>query len=96
LRIFMPDPEYPFALKCMSMRAEGLDGSHDISDIEVLADIAGIGDADEALSIVEGFYPSSRIPPKVKFGLEEIMERVVSRRAAAKRKSPPRPRKGPK
>ena len=96
LRIFMPSPEYPFAMKCMSMRAEGLDGSHEISDIEVLADIAGIADADEALSIVEGFYPSSRIPPKVKFGVEEIMERVVSRRAAAKRKSPPRQGKRPK
>jgi hypothetical protein len=84
LRIFMPSPEYLFAMKCMSMRAEGLDGSHDISDIEALADIAGIADAAEALAIVEGFYPASRIPPKVKFGVEEIMERVVSRRVAAK------------
>ena len=87
LRIFVPSPEYLFAMKCMSMRAEGLDGSHDISDIEALADIAGIADAREALTIVEGFYPSARIPPKVRFGVEEIMERVASRRVGAKGKS---------
>jgi Nucleotidyltransferase of unknown function (DUF6036) len=84
LRIFVPSPEYLFAMKCMSMRAEGLDGSHDISDIEALADIAGIADAREALTIVESFYPSARVPPKVRFGVEEIMERVNSRRVAAK------------
>ena len=87
LRIFVPSPEYLFAMKCMSMRAEGLDGSHDISDIEALADIAGIADAGEALAIVESFYPSSRIPAKVRFGVEEIMERVASQRRAAKGKS---------
>jgi hypothetical protein len=85
LRIFTPSPEYLFAMKCMSMRAEGLDGSHDISDIEILADIAKIADVKEALEIVEQFYPASRIPPKVKFGVEEIMERVLARRTGAKR-----------
>ncbi len=81
LRIHVPTPEYLFAMKCMSMRAEGIDGSHDISDIEALADIAGIKDAVSALTLVEAFYPSSRIPPKVRFGLEEIMERVALRRS---------------
>ncbi len=85
LRVFTPSPEYLFAMKCMSMRAEGLDGSHDISDIEALADIANIASVKAALSIVEGFYPSSRIPPKVRFGVEEIMERVLARRAAARK-----------
>lgn len=81
LRIHLPSPEYLFAMKCMSMRPEGLDGSHDISDIESLADAAGIKDADTALSLVEAFYPSSRIPPKVRFGVEEIMERLALRHA---------------
>jgi hypothetical protein len=83
LRIFIPAPEYFFAMKCMSMRAEGLDGSHDISDIELLADIGGIADAGAAVKIVEQFYPASRIPPKVRFGIEEIMERVAAKRASA-------------
>jgi len=92
LRIFTPAPEYFFAMKCMSMRAEGLDGSHDISDIELLADIAGIKDADTALGIVEQFYPAARIPPKVEFGVREIMERVVARRAKAKPKARAKPK----
>lgn len=82
LRIHLPTPEYLFAMKCMAMRPEGLEGSHDISDIEALADVAGIADVETALSLVEAFYPASRIPPKVRFGVEEIMERVAARRAA--------------
>lgn len=80
LRIYTPAPEYFFAMKCMAMRPEGVDGSHDISDIDALADEAGISDAQAALALVEAFYPSARIPPKVRFGVEEIMERVVARR----------------
>ena len=76
LRLFTPSPQYLFAMKCMAMRPEGLDGSHDISDIEMLARVAGIRDAAEAISLVEAFYPSKLIPPKVRFGIEEIMERM--------------------
>ena len=81
LRIFTPSPQYIFAMKCMSMRAEGLEGSHDISDIEVLADVAEIKGVDDALELVEAFYPADRIPAKVRFGVQEIMERVLRRRA---------------
>jgi hypothetical protein len=84
LRIYVPTPEYMFAMKCMAMRPEGIDGSHDISDIEALADLARIEGAEAALALVEAFYPADRIPPKVRFGVEEIMERVAARRAAAK------------
>lgn len=34
LRIHVPSPQYMFAMKSMAMRPEGIDGSHDISDIE--------------------------------------------------------------
>lgn len=84
LRIYTPTPEYLFAMKCMAMRPEGIDGSHDISDIEALADEANIIDANAALSLIEEFYPSSRIPPKVRFGVEEIMDRVALRREEEK------------
>jgi hypothetical protein len=80
LRIYMPSPEYLFAMKCMAMRAEGMEGSHDISDIESLAAIAHIADAKAALELVEAFYPDREIPPKVRFGVEEIMERVKRKR----------------
>lgn len=80
LRIYTPTPEYLFAMKCMAMRPEGIAGSHDISDIEMLAEHAHIADANTALALVESFYPAGRIPAKVRFGVEEIMERVISRR----------------
>jgi hypothetical protein len=80
LRLYTPTPEYLFAMKCMAMRPEGVDGSHDISDIEALADIAEIADVDAALALVEAFYPAAIIPAKVRFGVEEIMARVVQRR----------------
>lgn len=82
LRVYTPVPEYLFAMKCMAMRPEGIDGSHDISDIEALADEAAIEDAKAALLLVEAFYPAARIPPIVRLGVEEIMDRVVARRVA--------------
>lgn len=88
LRIHVPTPEYLFAMKCMAMRPDGLDGSHDISDIEALADRIDVKNAAEALGLVEAFYPASRIPPKVRFGVEEILERVAARRAKVEGKSP--------
>jgi transcriptional regulator with XRE-family HTH domain len=69
-------PEYLFAMKCMAMRPEGIDGSHDISDIKALANAAGIKSVEQALSLVTSFYPASQIPPKVRFGVQEIMEQL--------------------
>ena len=80
LRLYVPVPEYLFAMKCMAMRPEGIEGSRDIADIEALADKIGVADMDAALTLVEKFYPASRIPPKVRFGVEEIMERVLAKR----------------
>jgi hypothetical protein len=76
LRIHVPTPSYIFAMKCMAMRPEGIDGSHDVSDIELLANKLGVKTPEEAFSIIEGFYPASRIPAKVRFGVEEIMSRL--------------------
>lgn len=83
LRIHTPTAEYLFAMKCMALRPEGVEGSHDISDIEALAVAAGIKTAKEALALVEAFYPASRIPAKVQFGVQEIMERLQNRQAAS-------------
>jgi hypothetical protein len=96
LRIHTPIPEYLFAMKCMAMRPEGIAGSHDISDIEALALVAGIKNAKEALALVEAFYPASRIPPKVRFGVEEIMERLGAGRTPGRRQGAAAPRPGAK
>jgi len=78
LRIHIPTPQYLFAMKCMAMRPEGIDRSHDISDIKALAVAADIRSAEDALALVSSFYPASRIPPKVLFGVEEILEQLAA------------------
>jgi len=79
IRIYTPAPEYLFAMKCMAMRKD-FDDVHDIEDIEFLADVANIKDVDSALKIIESFYPAERIPAKVAFGVQEIMERKLAAR----------------
>lgn len=76
LRVHLPTPRYLFAMKCMAMRAD----TQDIADIEALAAIAGIETLDEALTLIEAFYPRAQVPAKVRFGVEEIMERLAARR----------------
>ncbi len=83
LRISLPAPEYLFAMKVTAKRPEGIGGSRDISDIEGLARVCGIKNAEQALALVEAFYPSRLIPAKVRFGVEEIMERVASNASTA-------------
>lgn len=68
LRVFVPRPEYLFAMKCRAMRIGGIEGSRDIEDIRRLAGAIGITNAQQALDLVEAFRPR----PKTQFGLEQI------------------------
>lgn len=78
LRVYVPMPEYLFAMKCMAMRVASIEATADADDIIALARIIGLESVEEALDLVEGFYPKRLIPPKVRFGLEELMERVLT------------------
>lgn len=72
LRLYVASPEYLFAMKCMTMRIGGVEVTVDKSDILALAAAIGITTADRAIEIVASFYPQDRIPPKTRFGLEEM------------------------
>jgi hypothetical protein len=72
LRVFVASPAYLFAMKCLAMRIGGSDQNQDIDDIRQLGAVLGIASADAAISIVMRYYPTGRVPPKTKFGLEEI------------------------
>lgn len=74
LRVFIPTPEYLFAMKCIAMRLGGVEDSSDLSDIKMLARTIGLSSAEEAISLVSAFYPEERIPAKTRFGLEEIFQ----------------------
>ncbi len=76
LRVHLPTPRYLFAMKCMAMRAD----TQDVSDISALAGIAGIQTVDEALVLIEAFCARAQIPVKVRFGVEEIMQRLAAER----------------
>jgi hypothetical protein len=72
LRVFVAKPEYLFAMKCRAMRVGGVESSSDIDDIRLLARSLGITSSNDALALVEKFYPHNVIEAKTKFGLEEI------------------------
>jgi hypothetical protein len=72
LRVFVPKPEYLFAMKCRAMRLGGVDSSSDIDDIKILARAIGITNSEDALDLVENYYPNNLLEPKTRLGLEEI------------------------
>lgn len=72
LRVFVAKPEYLFAMKCRAMRVGGIDSSSDIEDIKLLAREIGIKNSEDALALVQKFYPHNVLAPKTRLGLEEI------------------------
>ena len=86
LRVYVPTAEYMLAMKCMAMRAEGVEEARDIEDIRHLIGITGLTTTEQVLALVEGFYPRSLIPPRVALGVEEIVnERSQDARDKASR-----------
>ena len=76
LRVFVAAPEYVFAMKCMAMRIGGVEESRDVQDIEALIHLLGLKSFDEAIALVEAFYPANQISPKTQFGLEALFGRL--------------------
>jgi hypothetical protein len=72
LRVLVASPGYLFSMKCLAMRIGGVDATRDRSDIEALAGELGITTAEQALDLVAQYYPTSRVSPKTRFGVEEI------------------------
>jgi hypothetical protein len=80
LRVFLPRPEYLFAMKCRAMRLGGASDTGDIDDIRNLAREIGLKDPAAALALVASFYPGSQLQPKVQFGIEEIFSAMTEAR----------------
>ena len=82
LRVYAAKPEYLFAMKCRAMRVGGVETNSDIDDIKLLARAMGLKSSQDALTLVEKFYPQNMLQPKTRLGLEEIfanleIDRVV-------------------
>jgi hypothetical protein len=54
------------------MRPEGV--APDVADIRYLCRYLGITSAAAAMDIVEKYYPERRLTPRIRFGLEELMD----------------------
>ncbi len=72
LRVLVASPGYLFAMKCLAMRAGGVSELGDIDDVRQLADVLGLRTAYEAITLVARYYPADALPPKTRFGLEEM------------------------
>jgi hypothetical protein len=72
VRIFVAAPDYLFAMKCLAMRIGGVDSGQDLQDIRDLGRLLHVTGASEALALVGRYYPDNRIPPKTRFGIEQI------------------------
>jgi len=74
LRVLVPTAEYLLAMKCLAMRIDAADDSHDAEDIRNLMRETGRRTAEELIEIVEKFYPANLVTPRVAFGIEQIAE----------------------
>lgn len=72
LRVLLASPRYILAMKIRAMRS-ALE-SNDVSDIWELLGHCGIGDADEALSLVRKFFPDLQLMERNKAILRDIVD----------------------
>lgn len=72
LRVFVASAEYVLAMKILAMRPEGV--APDQADIRFLCRYLGITNASAAMDIVEKYYPERRLTPRIRFGLEELLQ----------------------
>ena len=73
LQVTMPVPEYLFAMKCMASRV-GMEGGQDEADARFLIRRMGLAGQEDALRLVETYYPVAAIPPRVQYFIESLFE----------------------
>jgi hypothetical protein len=71
LRVFMAQPEYLLAMKCLAFRLGA--EFHDEADVRFLLRLLNIERYATALEIITGYYPLERFPQKALYALEEIL-----------------------
>jgi hypothetical protein len=64
---------YLFAMKCLAMRSGGAAEGSDVDDIRQLAADLNLKTASEAIDVIARFYPLDALPPRTRFGLEEML-----------------------
>ena len=67
LRVDVAEPRYLLALKLRAAREE------DVADVRVLAPLAGVASAEEALDLLEASFPPGLLTARVRFFVEEVL-----------------------
>jgi hypothetical protein len=71
LRVYVPNPDYLFAMKCLAMRLG--EEFQDAQDAGVLIRVLNIRSLADAERILERYYPADRYPAKARYILEELI-----------------------
>lgn len=71
LQVFVAQPGYLLAMKCMSMRLG--EEFHDLDDVRYLLRHLDIRSADDALAVVTRYFDEDKIPLKTRLALEELL-----------------------
>lgn len=75
LSVYIPEPQYLLAMKCMSMRI-GMESS-DIDDIKTLLKYLKIKKTEEVFQLIEKYYPQNKIPQKTFYAIDEILKKLT-------------------
>lgn len=70
LRVFLAQPQYVLAMKCMAMRLGA--EFHDLNDVRFLLRYLNVESATDALDIVAQYFDAKDIPPKAQFAVEAL------------------------
>ncbi len=68
LQVRVACPAYLLAMKVLAARMD-----RDADDIRLLADLCGLSTTDQVLDVVESFYPTNLIEPRVQYVIEDIL-----------------------
>ena len=74
LTIMTASAEYLFAMKAIAMRIGA--EFHDEGDVRFLLRYLGIQSCDDAITVIERYFPPKRILPKTVFALEEMIQEL--------------------
>ena len=69
LTVYVPDPNYLLAMKCLAARAD----TKDADDVRFLARALGLSSAEQVIERLRRYYPNEQIKPATRFFIEEIM-----------------------
>ena len=75
LEVFVPHPEYLLAMKCTALRLGA--EFHDEADVRYLLRYLNIERYEDAIAVVERYYPPKLCPQKMYYALEEILTPVA-------------------